>query len=129
MDGNNRQILIGLGAVQPNGLTIDIAQQRLYWCDIELETISYGDITSAGVPTIEELTIDAGTHVQPFSLTLSETSVFWTDWNTRSVYSTHKNYGNDEDGGGHFFTVYTSPLGTVPRGLEVVSANQQPTGI
>lgn len=128
LDGNGRQILIGFGVAQPNGLTIDIEAQRLYWCDTALGTIAYGDITSVGVPAINTLTINDGTLNQPFSLTLSETSVFWTDWGTNSVYSTHKDHGNDEDDG-HFFTVYTSLPGATPRGLEVVSSNQQPTGI
>lgn len=128
LDGNGRQILIGFGVAQPNGLTIDIEAQRLYWCDTGLGTIAYGDITSVGVPAINTLTINDGTLNQPFSLTLSETSVFWTDWGTNSVYSTHKDHGNDEDDG-HFFTVYTSSPGATPRGLEVVSSNQQPTGI
>ena len=129
MDGNNRQVLLFRPVLnEPSGITIDIAEQRLYWCDSS--TIAYADVGSTGVIGVTLLTIENGvdTIVQPFSLTLSGTSVFWTDWNTSSIYSTHKIYG-DEVGGGHHFTVYTSSTGATPRGLEVVSSSQQPTGL
>ena len=127
MDGSFRHILVpGIGLLQPNGLTIDIAEQRVYWCDTSIGTIRYADINPAGLQDITELTLDSSIIVQPFALTLSETSVFWTDWSTNSIYSTHKLHGNGESNG-HFSTVYTSSVGT-PRGLEVVASSQQPTG-
>lgn len=124
MDGTSRQYLIVFGAIQPNGLTIDITEQRLYWCNTALGTIFFANIDPPGLSAVTELTVDSS---QPFSIALSETSVFWTDWSTNSIYSTHKLHSNDE-GVANFSTVYTSPLGATPRGIEVVSLSQQPTG-
>ena len=127
MDGSGRHIIVpGLSLLQPNGLTIDIAEQRLYWCDTSIGTILYADIGDFGLLSTAQLTLDSGVIVQPFALTLSETSVFWTDWSTNSIYSTHKLHGNGETNG-HFATIYTSSVGT-PRGLEVVTSSRQPIG-
>ena len=124
MDGTARQLLFGFGLIQPNGLTIDIAEQRLYWCDTALNTIVYVDVTSSGVQNLVQLTLQDGAIIQPFSVSLSGTSVFWTDWSTNSIHATHKVHGDDTEG--HFATVYTSS--ETPRGIEVVSSDQQPTG-
>ena len=126
MDGEPRQVIFGFDLIQPDGLAIDIAEQRLYWCDTVLGTIAYAVVGPQGLVDLAQLTLDDGTIVQPFALTLSGTSVFWTDWSTNEIYSTHKLHGDSENIG-HLFTVYTSISGT-PRGLEVVSSNQQPTG-
>lgn len=125
MDGTGRQILIGFGLVQPNGLTIDIAEQRLYWCDTAADVISYAVVDSTGIQNIVNLESESSSLVQPFALTVSSTSVFWSDWNTNSVYATHKLHGTDDDAG-LFFTVYAAS-GSTPRGLEVVSYDRQPT--
>ena len=127
MDGDGRQVLLGFGQIQPNGITIDIAEQRLYWCDTMLDTIAFADVGTSGIQNLGELSLESGTVVMPFSLALSATSVFWSDWNTNAVYSTHKLYGSDNEAS-HLATVY-SGSGTTPRGLEVVSSSQQPTGV
>ena len=123
LDGTEVQLLIGV-LFEPNGLAIDIGDQRLYWCDTFFGTITSADM-SGGVPTdIQYLELSDVSFSQPFAITLSETSVFWTDIDTNSVYSTHKQHGTGD--GGHFFTVFSAGTAT-PRGVEVVSSSQQPT--
>ena len=126
MDGEGRQILIGFGLVQPNGLTIDIAEQRLYWCDTAADVILYANVGPSGLQSIVTLESESSSLVQPFALTVSSTSVFWSDLDTTAVYATHKLHGTDDDMG-LFFTVYDAS-GSTPRGLEVVSYDRQPTG-
>ena len=45
MTGNNRTTLINKGILWPNGLTLDLQAERLYWCDAyynRIESISVG---------------------------------------------------------------------------------------
>ena len=123
MDGTSPEVLIAF-LVQPNGLTIDIEEQKLYWCDTAAGTVVHADLGPSGLQSVNQIELADGTIGQPFSISLSSTSVFWTDWNTATLYSTHKIHGNGE--GGHHFTVYTGSAGT-PRGVEVVSSSKQPT--
>lgn len=132
MDGKQERDLIQ-HVVQPNGITIDfidITVQRLYWCDTSNfpYSISYVNTTESGLQGLTtSLITDIGS--QPFALTLSNTSVYWTDWSTTAVYTTHKIHGdNNTLAPDHTFTVYTAS-GTTPRGLEVVSRSKQPTGV
>ena len=123
MDGTGEQFVFG-AVIQPNGLAIDIPNQRLYWCDTIAATIIYATVGSTGIIDLQTLQLTDGNIEQPFSITLSTTSVFWTDWSTNSLYSTHKDYGSGESG--HLFTVFTSSVGT-PRGVQVVSSSNQNT--
>ena len=122
MDGTSEQLLLGFLA-QPNGLTVDIAEQRLYWCDTAAGTVVYGELGSAGLVSFTPLVLEGGIG-QPFSISVSATSVFWTDWITNSLLATHKIYGSGESG--HQFTVFDASPNT-PRGVEVVTSSQQPT--
>lgn len=122
MDGDQRQFLLGF-LIQPNGLAIDIAEQRLYWCDTALNQIIYADLIESGVGGVTQLNSEI---FQPFSLAVSGTSIYWTEWVTNTIEATHKQHGSNEMG--HLFTVYSSPNGVTPRGISVVSSSQQPTG-
>ena len=126
MDGTSEQLLLG-ALIQPNGLTVDIGEQRLYWCDTGADTVLYADLGPAGFTGITVLGLGDGTVGQPFSISVSATSVFWTDLDTNSLLSTHKVHGSDETNG-HLFTVFTASAGNTLRGVEVVASSQQPTG-
>lgn len=39
MDGSNRQIIVHQQIYWPNGLTIDLEEQKLYWADAKLSFI------------------------------------------------------------------------------------------
>jgi hypothetical protein len=122
MDGTSEQLLVGI-LVQPNALTVDIPEQRLYWCDTAVGSVIYAQFGSGGVVSFTQLELEDGIG-QPFSVSVSATSVFWTDWSTNSLLATHKVYGSGESG--HQFTVFDASPNT-PRGVEVVTSSQQPT--
>ena len=124
MDGTNRQFLFGF-LIQPNGLTVDIVEQKLYWCDTTQNTIVYASLTSTGISDVNTLVLNTPLS-QPLSLAVSGTSIYWTESGTDSIQTTHKQHGAGD--GGHQFTIYTSPSGVSPRGIAVVSSSQQPTG-
>ena len=126
MDGSNLTILVQNGLVQPNGLTIDTSEQTLYWSDAVANMIQYVMLGPNGISTVYTLESQISSLLEPFAITVSNTSVFWSDWNTTSVYATHKIHGSNESMGS-FFNVYNA-TDTTPRGLEVVSHSRQPSG-
>lgn len=123
MDGAAPQLLAGT-LIQPNGLTVDVGEQRLYWCDTMINTIVYATLSPLGLTNIVSLQLNEGTlGSNPFALSVSSTSLFWTDIGSNRLLSTHKVHG--EGDAGNLATVYSSSFDT-PRGVEVVSSSQQP---
>lgn len=90
MDGNGRTVLVSSNLTLPNGLSVDVKSSRLYWTD-------------AGTQTIESATFDGlyrriviGVGLpHPFGLIVYEDSIFWTDWNTKSVQMAGKFNGTN----------------------------------
>jgi len=52
MDGTNRQIIVHNQIYWPNGLTIDLQEQKLYWADAKLSFIHKANLdgTARSVP-------------------------------------------------------------------------------
>ena len=48
MDGRDRTVLIDTDIVSPYGITIDYAEQRIYWVDAELDKIEYSNTYRLG---------------------------------------------------------------------------------
>ena len=85
MDGQNREVLHYNMLYWPNALTLDIATDRLYWADAK-----YHVLQSSNADGSDRRTILSGGVNHPFSLTLFESTVYWTDWRTRSIQAVHK---------------------------------------
>ncbi|XP_063374859.1 low-density lipoprotein receptor-related protein 4 [Cydia amplana] len=89
MDGGNRERLITGDMVWPNGLALDLDQQRIYWTDGGNKTIEYARFDGTG------RTILIGQDLShPFGLDLYGEEVFWTDWDTQSIQAANKHTGN-----------------------------------
>ncbi|XP_054717262.1 low-density lipoprotein receptor-related protein 6-like [Uloborus diversus] len=88
MDGSYRKVLISkLG--RPNGLTIDFVERRLYWIDIDTLKIEYSDLFgNHRVQVLDNLT-------DPYSLTIYEDFMYWTDWKTNSINRANKTSGGN----------------------------------
>ena len=118
MDGSSRTVLHYTGIVWPNGLTLDYEEQRIYWLDANLDKIEYSNLDGSGRTLLES---EAGGLVHPFSLTLDGSILYWSDWQTNSIYMTHKVIGQ---------TIL--PLGESllfrPNVIEVVSPTHQQQG-
>lgn len=76
MDGTNRSIIIHTKIYWPNGLTLDIANQRIYFADSKLDFIDFCNYDGTGRQQVV-----AGSHylLHPHSLTLFEDTLYWTD--------------------------------------------------
>jgi hypothetical protein len=93
MDGQDRvEILSGNTIRWPNGLALDILEKRIYWADAKLKTISSSDYYGRNVQTI----LHSNEYLRhPFSLTVFEERLYWSDWDKEGVVTVNKFRGDD----------------------------------
>lgn len=84
MDGTNRSVIISSKIYWPNGLTLDIVNQRVYFADSKLDFIDFCYYNGTG-----RQQVIAGSHylLHPHSLTLFEDTLYWTDRQLNRVTS------------------------------------------
>ncbi|CAI8032996.1 Low-density lipoprotein receptor-related protein 1, partial [Geodia barretti] len=119
MDGTNRSILHNTNLVWPNGLTLDIPGQKIYWIDASLDTIEFSFTDGSG-RTLLDRQDDVIFH--PFSLTFADDFLFWSDWVQLTIFTTHRDRPNDNIVQLDLFT----PLIYPPHGIEAVTPDRQP---
>ncbi|XP_033629378.1 low-density lipoprotein receptor-related protein 1-like isoform X2 [Asterias rubens] len=93
----------------PNGIVIDHAAAKLFWCDAWLDKIERTDFEGNNRFVILPLE-----PVHPFGLAVLGEHIYWTDWVKRSVIRADKYTGGD-------VTVMVSKLRQQPMGLVMVS--------
>ncbi|XP_068936741.1 low-density lipoprotein receptor-related protein 2 isoform X2 [Petaurus breviceps papuanus] len=98
MDGTNKTVIISTKLSWPNGITIDYTNDKLYWSDAHLSYIEFSDLEGRHRHTVFD-----GTLPHPFAITIFEDTIFWTDWNTRTVEK-----GNKYNGSGRMVLVNTT---------------------
>lgn len=93
MDGTNRSVIINTKIYWPNGLTLDIPNQRIYFADSKLDYIDFCYYNGSGRQQVL-----AGSHylLHPHSLTLFEDTLYWTDRQLNRVLSAHKFKGSNQ---------------------------------
>ncbi|KAK3747611.1 hypothetical protein QZH41_013666, partial [Actinostola sp. cb2023] len=74
MDGHNREVLVSSTITWPNGLALDLPNNRLYWTDGKR-----GTIESVSINGTNRRTIFVGKRSHPFSVAVFGDHVFWTD--------------------------------------------------
>lgn len=89
MDGQHRETLIDTDVVWPNGLANDYAANHLYWADARLSKIERVDLT-----TRQRKEIVKETAANPFSLSLFENRLFWSDWSGSDIRTCEKTRGD-----------------------------------
>uniref|UniRef100_A0A8D2LQ87 LDL receptor related protein 4 n=1 Tax=Varanus komodoensis TaxID=61221 RepID=A0A8D2LQ87_VARKO len=87
MDGSNRMVLINNNLGWPNGLAVDRAGSQLLWADAHTERIEAADLNGANRHTL----LSPVQH--PYGLTLLDSYIYWTDWQTRSIHRADKDTG------------------------------------
>nr|QCX35737.1 vitellogenin receptor [Locusta migratoria] len=89
MDGSSpRPFLVGVH--WPNGITIDLGNERLYWVDAKLKSIESVNLDGTDRRVILETSVK-----HPFSTAVLENTLYWSDWEDRQVASCHKFTGKD----------------------------------
>ncbi|KAM9744941.1 low density lipoprotein receptor a [Menidia menidia] len=92
LNGGDRSALVTDDIVWPNGLTLDLLNQRLYWVDSKLHTLSSINVQGGGRRT---LIIDEHKLAHPLGLTVFEEKVFWTDVSNSAILSANRLTGED----------------------------------
>lgn len=89
MDGRNRKVLIATDLGWPNSLTIDQPTNTIWWTDARKKSIESCDLS--GHNRREVLT--GLSH--PYGITILDSHIFWTDWETKSLQRADKHTGLD----------------------------------
>ncbi|XP_039257073.2 low-density lipoprotein receptor-related protein 4-like isoform X1 [Styela clava] len=89
MDGRNRKVLTTKDLYWPNGLTLDLTLDQIYWVDAKHHVIERIDTDGKNRKTV----ITRGLP-HPFAITVFEDKLYWTDWDTKSINRANKFTGN-----------------------------------
>nr|XP_049706836.1 protein cueball [Helicoverpa armigera] len=87
-NGSEREVVVDTNMFMPVALTIDQQTRKLYWAD-DREGIHYS-IESSDLNGQDRKTLLLGIHHQPNALTVSKDSIYWVDWDYRSVWQISK---------------------------------------
>lgn len=118
MAGEYRKTIVQVDRVQgawPNGITLDYTLKRVYWIDARSDSIHTTNYDGGDHHLVIR---DQETLSHPFSISVFENHVYWTDWRTNSVIRANKWNGSD-------LGVLTKTL-TQPFGISVLHSSRQP---
>ncbi|KAJ7335677.1 hypothetical protein JRQ81_013618 [Phrynocephalus forsythii] len=90
MDGSSKEVIIDEGLGWPTSITLDLLSWRIFWSDDKFQCIgsAFLDGTDIKVFTLSEIRA-------PFSLTVFEDSIYWSDMKIRRVQRVDKRTGKN----------------------------------
>ena len=105
MDGSERESIVVTNLKWPNGITVDIAHDRIYWSDAMFNTLESSKMDGSDRRTVVETIAK-----HPFSLAVFEDTLYWSDWQSREIQSCNKYTGKN-------LTTLVKEAKVVPYGL------------
>ncbi|XP_035672642.1 prolow-density lipoprotein receptor-related protein 1-like [Branchiostoma floridae] len=92
MDGTQRSVIVNIGQGHwPNGLALDAAANRLYWCNGATGAIWTSGVTGSNPSPTQLFTQSAGdVNAHLFGIAVDETHLYWTAWNIPGVHRISK---------------------------------------
>ena len=119
LDGSNRELVVGTNIRSPRHLTIDYADNRLFWTDSKVKAISSCDLDGKNVRVVYANRMST---LNLFGIAVFEEKVYWNDWYFNAIY-----HGYKKNNGSSVSRELTS-YGRPPYGMEVYHKTRQPTG-
>ena len=119
MDGNISTVLHNTSLEWPNGLTLDIDNQTLYWIDGILDQIETSTADGWGRKVLTKQNIS-----RPFAVSYFKNHLYWSDWSRNTIRTVSLKMPNSVT-----FVNSDNRLVDDPVGLEVVTAARQPQGM
>lgn len=92
LDGSGRSPFV-TDVGKTNSLTIDFNERRLYWADIDKQSISFASLSPSTPPEKLTKTVISLESSQLFGLTLFKNFVYWTDAKGRTIERADKDTG------------------------------------
>ncbi|KAF5291298.1 hypothetical protein FQA39_LY03449 [Lamprigera yunnana] len=92
MDGTEDMSFVANAIYWPNGLALDIPNERLYWVDAKLMTLQSINLDGTARRIILENIIK-----HPYALAIFENEVFWSDWTSNTIESCEKFTGKNHN--------------------------------
>ncbi|XP_020647235.2 low-density lipoprotein receptor [Pogona vitticeps] len=92
LNGVDSFALVTEGIQWPNGIALDLVNQRLYWVDSKYHSVSSISVNGRNRKTI---LVNEETLTHPFGITVFEDKVFWTDVINEAIYSANRLTGSD----------------------------------
>ena len=92
MDGSHRQVVLKDKVRWPNGLAIDLVMDKLYWVDAKLNIIGSSNLDGSDSRTI---LLSTKYLRHPFSISVFSDLVYWTEWDTHTIYQANKFTGSN----------------------------------
>ncbi|KAK6173276.1 hypothetical protein SNE40_016756 [Patella caerulea] len=120
MDGTKSSIktIVNGSLIQwPNGLTIDIQSEKIYWTDAGKHTIMSADFNGRNQETLVQ-----GLYYvpHPYAIGVYKNNIYWTDWGKQAVLTADKSSGNG------FETIKTNLEGVAD--MKIISHTSQHLG-
>jgi len=91
LDGSHRSVIVEESVRWPNGIAIDLAQDRIFWVDAKLGLIGSADLDGARARVV---LYSREVLRHPFSVTVFEDWVYWSDWDQNAIFRADKFNGS-----------------------------------
>ncbi|CAG9761873.1 unnamed protein product [Ceutorhynchus assimilis] len=90
LDGSERIFIVHDNLGWPNGITLDLKNQKIYWCDAKSDKIEYANMDGT-----DRRALITDTLPHPFGFSLMGDYLYWTDWQRRAIDRARKEPGGN----------------------------------